>query len=159
MLLQNNSPSNAFVVPAEYEYVIFSLLPIAFLLLGQGITVGRHRRRAGIAYPQPYAEKAEAQASREAHLFNCAQRAHANTLEILPAILITVLASGLVFPKAAAATSLIFFVSRVFYTRGYVTGDPAKRTRNPLYHVSTVSTLGLLLVTTYMVVQSLVLGA
>ncbi|KAF5352691.1 hypothetical protein D9756_006026 [Leucocoprinus leucothites] len=158
-MIQPHPSTDGLVIPSEYKYVVASLLPIAFLLLGQSILVGRYRKSAGIPYPQPYAEKAEAQASREAHLFNCAQRAHTNTLELLPVILITVLTSGLVFPKLAATTSLIFFFSRIFYTRGYVTGDPSKRSGGPLYLMSTLSTLGLLLVTTYVAGQWVVFGA
>lgn len=74
----------------SYEYVGAALFSTVWLLLGQGIMVSRYRKRAGIKYPQSafrpfrcygganplavYAEKAEAEASKDAQLFNCAQR-------------------------------------------------------------------------------------
>lgn len=65
-------------------------MTIPFLLLGQNKLVNKYRRLSGIKYPQctwrvskcfpetdlclVYAEKAEAEASKEAYIFNCAQR-------------------------------------------------------------------------------------
>ncbi|KAF9448196.1 hypothetical protein P691DRAFT_669995, partial [Macrolepiota fuliginosa MF-IS2] len=109
-----------------YKYVIASLIPVAWLLLGQSLVVGRFRKRAGIAYPQLYAEKAEALASKDAHRFNCAQRAHQNTLELAPVIFITTLVSGINHPRSAAGACLLWVASRIAYTRGYVTGDPSR---------------------------------
>ena len=88
-----------------------------------------------------YAEKAEAEASKDAKIFNCAQRAHQNTLESVPVILVTyaaisflsgvdllcrTLVSGLAFPLTAASLCATFVVGRISYTRNYVTGDPEK---------------------------------
>lgn len=74
----------------SFQYVGAALFSTVWLLLGQGIMVGRYRKSAGIKYPQSelynfycrdcadqftvYAEKAEAEASKDALLFNCAQR-------------------------------------------------------------------------------------
>lgn len=37
-----------------------------------------------------------------------------------------IIVSGINFPRSSAAASLVFFASRIAYTRGYVTGDPSK---------------------------------
>jgi len=136
------------LIPPEYKYVIVSLLPIPWLLLGQTIMVGRYRRKAGISYPQVYADKAEAKASKDAHLFNCVQRAHQNTLEVVPIYVITTIVSGINYPKSAAAMCTIWIASRIPYTIGYASGDPGKRS-GMLFHLSTATLLGLLAVTTY----------
>ncbi|GLB38872.1 putative MAPEG family protein [Lyophyllum shimeji] len=90
-------------------------------------TVSRWRRRAGIKYPQLYADKAEVAASKDAMIFNCAQRAHQNTLETIPIIYVSTLVTGLKYPMFAASACGIWSLSRIAYTRGYITGDPAKR--------------------------------
>jgi len=114
-------------VPEGFQYVVASLLATGFLLQGQASVVGKYRKKAGIKYPQLYAEKAEADASKDAALFNCAQRAHHNTLENMPIVIITTLISGLRYPHIAASFCAAFVVGRVAYTRGYLTGDPSKR--------------------------------
>lgn len=67
-------------------YTFASILSTCFVLFWQGEVVGRYRRAANVPYPQAYAEKAEAEASLDAKRFNCAQRAHQNTLENVPII-------------------------------------------------------------------------
>lgn len=56
------------------------------MLTWQSIVVGKYRKAANVPYPQAYAEKAEADASLDAKKFNCAQRAHQNTLESIPIV-------------------------------------------------------------------------
>ena len=58
--------------------------------------------------------------------FNCAQRAHHNTLEVMPHTLFTLLFSGLRYPGAATALGAVWLFGRIVYTMGYATGDPAK---------------------------------
>ncbi|KAF9460122.1 hypothetical protein BDZ94DRAFT_947507 [Collybia nuda] len=114
------------VLPQGFEYVGAALLSTVFVLAGQNITVSRHRKRAGILYPQLYAEQAQVENSRDALLFNCAQRAHQNTLENIPIIYVTTLLAGLKFPVFAASACGLWSLARITYTRGYITGDPAK---------------------------------
>ncbi len=58
--------------------------------------------------------------------FNCAQRAHQNTLEAVPHTLFTILFSGLRYPTLAIALGSIWVFGRTIYTLGYSTGEPAK---------------------------------
>ncbi|KNZ74146.1 Microsomal glutathione S-transferase 3 [Termitomyces sp. J132] len=113
-------------VPDGLEYVAASLLSTVFVLVGHSINVSKWRKRSGIKYPQLYAEKAEVEASRDALIFNCAQRAHANTLENLPMIYATTLITAVKYPIVAAAACGAWSLSRIFYTRGYLSGDPKK---------------------------------
>lgn len=48
--------------------------------------------------------------------FNCAQRAHQNTLESVPFILASTAFLGLFHPKAATAGALSWVFGRIFYT-------------------------------------------
>eukprot|EP00753_Platysulcus_tardus_P022691 PLAT9902.1.p3 GENE.PLAT9902.1~~PLAT9902.1.p3 ORF type:complete len:152 (+),score=18.85 PLAT9902.1:2-457(+) len=117
------------VLPKGFTYVVASTFSPVWLLLWQSIAVGRARRAAGIKYPQLYAEKAEADASRQAMVFNCVQRAHQNTLEYLPVALIGTLVTGLRRPLLAASLMGAWTLGRVLYTLGYASGDPEKRTK------------------------------
>jgi len=73
-----------------------------------------------------YAEAAEANANPAVMRFNCAQRAHHNTLEVVPHTLFTILFSGLRYPTAATALGSLWVFGRIIYTMGYSTGDAAK---------------------------------
>ena len=56
--------------------------------------------------------------------------AHQNTLEDLPIIVANTLIGGVTHPVVAAALCGTWVFSRILYTIGYSTGDPAKvRTR------------------------------
>ncbi|KAG6805879.1 hypothetical protein H0H92_013632 [Tricholoma furcatifolium] len=152
--------STTFTVPEGFHLVGASLLAPVFVLVGQSAIVGKWRKRSGIAYPQLYAEKAEAAASQDAFKFNCAQRAHQNTLENLPVIYTTTILTGLKYPCFAAAACFVWSVSRIFYTRGYLS-EPKKSSkllfykRNNFLSLSgTLSLLGLLLASTFTVGQT-----
>ncbi|GAA5999325.1 MAPEG family protein [Rhodotorula paludigena] len=119
-----------FALPADYAYVaavgtvgVYSLLTFAT------IKVSNARKAANVAYPAPYAENAVADRDVKAKIFNCAQRAHANTLENLPLFLLTLFHSGLYRPRFAAAAGAIWIAGRIAYIAGYSTGNPAKRQR------------------------------
>ncbi|EGO03464.1 hypothetical protein SERLA73DRAFT_46722 [Serpula lacrymans var. lacrymans S7.3] len=110
----------------SFGHVTTAIVSSTWLLVWQTILVGRFRRRAGIDYPQLYAETAEMKASKDATLFNCAQRAHANTLETLPVVLLSTLVASLKNPYYASYACGLWVFARILYTLGYTTGDPAK---------------------------------
>jgi len=107
------------VLPENYEFVALAGVASAFLTFWQGSQVGRARRKAGVKYPQMYAEKAEMAASKDAVVFNNLQRAHQNTLEIYPQFLMTLFLTGLKYPTLAAAAGASWVVGRVFFTFNY----------------------------------------
>ncbi|OBZ78958.1 Microsomal glutathione S-transferase 3 [Grifola frondosa] len=108
--------SSGIVLPKEFGYPAAAIVSSFYLMMWQTIRVGRARKVAGVEYPQVYAEKAEAAASKQAHLFNCAQRAHQSTLEFAPIILTGTLITGLSFPRVAASLCGLWTIARVFYT-------------------------------------------
>ncbi|KAI0257024.1 hypothetical protein BJV78DRAFT_1159704 [Lactifluus subvellereus] len=114
-------------VPTGFSWVTASLLSVATLLQWQSLAVGGARRRAKIPYPRAYAEKAEQEASKDAMVFNCMQRAHQNTLENAPVIVTTTLISALHYPIPAAVGCGLWTLSRIIYTLTYGTGEPRKR--------------------------------
>ncbi|THV07610.1 membrane-associated proteins in eicosanoid and glutathione metabolism [Dendrothele bispora CBS 962.96] len=149
--------SSTLVVPQGISYVAGALLSTSFLLVWQGLTVNRTRKAAGIPYPQLYAEKSEAAASPAAMKFNCAQRAHQNTLENIPTIYLTSLLTSLKYPKIAAVAVGIWTVSRIAYSRGYLTGNPDKRI-NPIGLSGSLVTVGLIGSSAFAVYQLIVEG-
>ncbi|KIJ65039.1 hypothetical protein HYDPIDRAFT_89196, partial [Hydnomerulius pinastri MD-312] len=118
-----------------FGYVPASIVSLGWLLVWQTFLVGRARKRAGIAYPQLYAEQVQVKASPEALQFNCTQRSHQNTLEVSPIVTLSTLVLGLKSPFAAATLCGGFVVGRIVYTLGYKSGNPA-RVRNLYAHIS-----------------------
>ncbi|OCH96439.1 membrane-associated proteins in eicosanoid and glutathione metabolism [Obba rivulosa] len=145
--------ATAIIIPRDYVYPVATVTSVFWLTTWQMIKVGRARKAANIPYPQVYADKAEAAASPQAQVFNCAQRAHQNTLENLPTVLFSTLILGLKHPVYAASLCGVWTVFRVFYTIGYSTGDPKKRNLFGSAAVNAFSTLGLLLGATYTAVK------
>jgi glutathione S-transferase len=76
-------------VPTGFSWVAASLVSVAIVLQWQRISVGNARKKASIPYPQAYAEKAEQESSMDAKIFNCKQRAHQNTLENAPVMVVS----------------------------------------------------------------------
>ncbi|ODO01963.1 glutathione S-transferase [Cryptococcus wingfieldii CBS 7118] len=93
----------------------------------QSMSVMSARTAAGVKYPTLYASEADAAADAKKMKFNCAQRAHANTLESAPYVLALFGFLSIFHPKIASIAQLLWVVGRVGYTRGYATGEPAKR--------------------------------
>ncbi|KAH9995997.1 hypothetical protein BJV77DRAFT_187579 [Russula vinacea] len=114
-------------VPTGFSWVAASLVSVATILQWQAMYVGNARKKASIPYPQAYAEKAEQESAIEAKVFNCTQRAHQNTLENAPVIVLTTLITGLHYPIAAAAGCGFWSFTRILYMLRYGTGEPKKR--------------------------------
>jgi len=140
------------VLPDNFGYVALAVAGTYWLNLWQISRVGAARGRAKVAYPQAYAEVAQATASQDAFKFNCAQRAHNNTLEHVPAVISGLVLTGLKYPILASALGATWIIGRVLYTLGYITGDPAKRnTRGGSLHL--IGALGLMLSSTWVAVE------
>ncbi|KAJ7507310.1 hypothetical protein B0H11DRAFT_199425 [Mycena galericulata] len=118
---------STFTVPTGFSYVVAALTATPILLTWQTFVVRRNRKLSGIEYPRLYADKAEMDASPAAVKFNCAQRAHQNTLEHIAQVYMMTIVLGLKYPVVAASALGLWVVGRIAYTRGYATGIPAKR--------------------------------
>ncbi|WZY88639.1 hypothetical protein YC2023_045374 [Brassica napus] len=91
------------------------------------LSIGRNRGRGGwykVAYPTLYATESE---NKDAKLFNCVQRGHQNSLEMMPMYFLLMILGGMKHPCICTALGLLYNVSRFFYFKGYSTGDPMKR--------------------------------
>ncbi|PIL31423.1 hypothetical protein GSI_06124 [Ganoderma sinense ZZ0214-1] len=141
------------VLSKEFAYPAAAAVSTFWLLIWQTFRVSRARRAAKVDYPQVYAEKAEAAANQAALKFNCAQRAHQNTLETIPMILTSTLITGLKYPVLAASLCGAWTFSRIFYTIGYSSGDPKKRYMGGNLLFGIVGMFGLLLGSTATVVS------
>ncbi|KAJ7248639.1 hypothetical protein B0H12DRAFT_1123549 [Mycena haematopus] len=114
------------VLPPGGSYVAAAVLSTVYVIVFQLRTVIKYRALAGVKYPRMYVDEKEAAANPNALKFNCAQRAHHNTLEYLPLLLSTTLITALKYPVPAASALGIWSLSRIGYTLGYATGDPNK---------------------------------
>lgn len=101
-----------------------------------------------------YVEKSEAEKDPKKNIFNCTQRAHQNTLEILPVYNTLLLVGGLKYPEIAAACGTIFILGRMAFAQGYCTGDPAKRTRGAFGYIGLIGLLGTSVSTVYSLVKN-----
>ncbi|KAI0361007.1 membrane-associated proteins in eicosanoid and glutathione metabolism [Trametes cingulata] len=141
------------ILHKEFAYPAAAAVSTFYLLLWQSLRVGRARKQAGIEYPQVYADKVEAAARKEAHVFNCTQRAHQNTLEQLPIVVGSTLIGGLSYPVLAASLCGVWTLTRIAYSIGYSTGDPKKRNAGGAAVLGSLSALALIGTSTAAVVS------
>ncbi|KAL5519248.1 hypothetical protein ACEPAH_931 [Sanghuangporus vaninii] len=135
-------------VPEGYSCVLAVATATTFLNTYQVTNTKRARNAAGIPYPYAYAEKAEAASNSIVQKFNCAQRAHQNTLEHAPYVLYSLLVTGLKYPYLSAALGISWVIGRVLYTHSYSTGDPEKRLQ-PGWLFSSIGQYGLYLTSAF----------
>lgn len=91
------------------------------------VNVARARKQFGIEYPNLYAPP-DYKNKEDAEKFNSVQRAHQNTLESYPIVMLQMALCGLVYPEYAASFGGIWVVGRFIYGYGYATGGPKGRT-------------------------------
>ena len=103
----------------EFGFVAFVVGSTFFLNMWQMNNIGKLRKKYGVKYPEMYSDKHPQ--------FNCAQRAHQNTLEQIPFFLATVLMGGLRTPMLAAGLGAAWILGRIVYSVGYYSGNPEKR--------------------------------
>lgn len=112
------------LLPKEYGYVVIVLVLYCFLNFWMGSQVGRARKKYKVFYPIMYANEAE---NKDAKIFNCIQRGHQNSLEMMPIFFVLMILGGIRHPLISTSLGVVYTVSRFFYFKGYSTGDPNNR--------------------------------
>ncbi|XP_042038168.1 microsomal glutathione S-transferase 3-like [Salvia splendens] len=112
------------LLPKEYGYVILVVVAYCFLNMWMTIQVGKARKKYKVFYPTMYAIESE---NKDAKLFNCVQRGHQNSLELMPMVLVLLILGGIRHPVIAASLGAAYTVTRYFYFTGYSTGHPKNR--------------------------------
>ena len=87
------------------------------------VGVMQARKKYGIKYPNLYAPPGH----KNEEAFNCAQRAHQNTVESMPLFLVELVLVGLFYPLFAASCGGLWSVGRILYGYGYKTKGPDGR--------------------------------
>ncbi|RVW61051.1 Microsomal glutathione S-transferase 3 [Vitis vinifera] len=112
------------LLPREYGYVVLVLVFYCFLNFFMAISVGKARKKYKVSFPNLYALESE---NKDAKLFNCVQRGHQNSLEMMPVFFVLMILGGIGYPLTCAALGSLYIVSRYFYFTGYSTGNPENR--------------------------------
>ncbi|KAK8845416.1 hypothetical protein IAR55_006129 [Kwoniella newhampshirensis] len=126
---------SAITLPPSFPIVGLPVVGAFLLNAYQQTLVMRLRKEAGVAYPAAYATEADAAKDFKKMKFNCAQRAHYNTLENIPYVLALFAFLSIFYPKIASVSMSVWILGRFIYTIGYATGDP-KRRIGPTYFTS-----------------------
>ncbi|KAK2979223.1 hypothetical protein RJ640_009621 [Escallonia rubra] len=112
------------LLPKEYGYVVLVLVLYCFLNFYMAAQVGKARRKYKVFYPTMYAVESE---NKDAKIFNCVQRGHQNSLEMMPMFFALMIVGGIRHPLICTAIGVLYTVTRYFYFTGYATGDPQNR--------------------------------
>ncbi|KAL6507680.1 hypothetical protein OROGR_023875 [Orobanche gracilis] len=112
------------LLPREYGYVVLVLVIYSFLNLWMSFQVGGARKKYGVPYPTMYAIESE---NKDAKLFNCVQRGHQNSLEMMPLFFMLMILGGIRHPLICVSLGVLYSFARFYYFKGYSTGDPQRR--------------------------------
>lgn len=112
------------ILPKEYGYVVLVLVFYCFLNFWMSFQVAKARKKYKVFYPTLYAIESE---NKDAKLFNCVQRGHQNSLEMMPMFFVLLILGGIKHPNICASLGLVYAISRFFYFKHYATGVPEKR--------------------------------
>ena len=110
-------------VPADYKWVLLALVGVFFANQYLVVGVMQARKKYGIKYPNLYAPPGH----KNEEAFNCAQRAHQNTVESQALFLVELVVVGLFYPLFAATCGALYSVGRILYGYGYATKGPDGR--------------------------------
>ena len=110
-------------VPADYKWVLLALVGVFFANQYLVVGVMQARKKYGIKYPNLYAPPGH----KNEEAFNCAQRAHQNTVESQALFLVELVIVGLFYPLFAATCGALYSVGRILYGYGYATKGPDGR--------------------------------
>uniref|UniRef100_A0A7S4N2J1 Glutathione S-transferase 3, mitochondrial n=1 Tax=Guillardia theta TaxID=55529 RepID=A0A7S4N2J1_GUITH len=110
-------------LPKGYGYVV-AVVGGSFLLnMYLTINVVTARKKFKVEYPLLYAPAGH----KHEEAFNCVQRAHQNTLESFPMVMMQMLLCGLKYPLTSAVCGGIWVVGRFLYGYGYANNGPKGR--------------------------------
>lgn len=112
-------------LPDNYGYVLAGLFAtfVADMTLKLGVSAAR--KKYGVKPPTMYATpdmidpKGKLKDQSCVDAYNCAQRAHMNTVENMATVQLFAVVEGLMFPKFAGGCLTIFAVGRILYGYGY----------------------------------------
>mmetsp|Transcript_6554 Transcript_6554/g.16629 ORF Transcript_6554/g.16629 Transcript_6554/m.16629 type:complete len:161 (+) Transcript_6554:130-612(+) len=110
-------------VPADYKWVLLALVGVFFANQYLVVGVMQARKKYGIKYPNLYAPPGH----KNEEAFNCAQRAHQNTVETQALFLVELVIVGLFYPLFAATCGALYSVGRILYGYGYAKNGPDGR--------------------------------
>lgn len=117
---------------ADYGYVFVGLFGTVVANFSLVIGVVKARKEYGIEYPTLYANESHIDGKKckdksDVEKYNCAQRAHQNTVENLSTVQVLGAVNGLLFPRFSAACLAIYAIGRIVYGYGYSSGGPKGR--------------------------------
>ncbi|XP_057834472.1 uncharacterized protein LOC131044989 [Cryptomeria japonica] len=112
------------MLPPAFGLVTLVVVAYCMLNVWMAMQVGMARKRYNVPYPAMYADENE---NKDGKLFNCVQRGHQNSLEVMPMFFVLLTFGGLQHPIAATVLGVIYCMARFLYFTGYSTGDPKRR--------------------------------
>jgi glutathione S-transferase len=95
------------------------------------VKVMQARKKFNVKYPDLYGDSSTANGK----AFNCVQRGAQNSYENLSAFHAMLLIAGARYPISASVAAAVYLLGRIFYFRGYCTGDPQGRHQGGFLHL------------------------
>jgi glutathione S-transferase len=111
------------VIPRGYGYCVGVFGATGFMNIYLMYNVIQARKKYKVDYPHLYAPESNEHKKE----FDSVQRAHQNTLESYPIVMLQMLVSGLAYPVASAVFGGLWTIGRVIYGYGYGKSGPTGR--------------------------------